>query len=159
MAILKAFRGLRPPKEIAKQLASRPYDVLNSKEARIEAEGNPYSLLHIIKPEIDLPEGIDEHAPEVYQKAKDNFAAFRENGWLVQDEEECLYIYAQTMNGKTQYGIVGGAGVDDYLNGVIKKHELTRHEKEEDRMKMVRITDANMEPVFFSYPAKPELDN
>ncbi|MBN2728548.1 MAG: DUF1015 domain-containing protein [Bacteroidales bacterium] len=159
MAILKAFRGLRPPKEIAKQLASRPYDVLNSKEARKEADGNEYSLLHIIKPEIDLPEGMDEHAPEVYQKAQSNFNAFREKGWLVQDEEEHIYIYAQTMNGKTQYGIVGCAGVDDYLNNVIKKHELTRHEKEEDRMKHVRITNANMEPVFFSYPAKPELDN
>lgn len=159
MAILKAFKGLRPPKEIAKQLASRPYDVLNSKEARIEAEGNEYSLLHIIKPEIDLPEGIDEHAPEVYHKAKDNFTAFREKGWLVQDEEEHLYIYAQTMNRKTQYGIVGGAGVDDCLNGVIKKHELTRHDKEEDRMKLIRAVNANIEPVFFSYPAKPELDN
>jgi uncharacterized protein (DUF1015 family) len=159
MAILKAFRGFRPPKEIAKQLASRPYDVLNSKEARKEADGNEYSLLHIIKPEIDLPEGMDEHAPEVYQKAQSNLNAFREKGWLVQDEEEHIYIYAQTMNGKTQYGIVGCAGVDDYLNNVIKKHELTRHEKEEDRMKHVRITNANMEPVFFSYPAKPELDN
>ncbi len=159
MAILKAFKGLRPPKEIAKQLASRPYDVLNSKEARVEAKGNEYSLLHIIKPEIDLPEGTDEHAPEVYDKAINNLNTFREKKWLVQDEEEHIYIYAQTMNGKTQYGIVGCAGVDDYLNNVIKKHELTRKEKEEDRMKMVRVTNANMEPVFFSYPAKPELDN
>ncbi|PKP02999.1 MAG: DUF1015 domain-containing protein [Bacteroidetes bacterium HGW-Bacteroidetes-6] len=159
MATLKAFKGLRPPKNIAAQVASRPYDVLNSKEARSEAEGNDYSLLHIIKPEIDLEPGIDEHLPEVYQKAQDNFAKFRENGWLVQDEKECLYIYAQTMNGKTQYGIVGGASVDDYLNNVIKKHELTRKDKEEDRMKHVRITNANMEPVFFSYPAFPELDN
>lgn len=159
MATLKAFKGLRPPKNIASQVASRPYDVLNSKEAREEAAGNEFSLLHIIKPEIDLELGIDEHLPEVYQKAHDNFAKFRENDWLVQDEKDCLYIYAQTMNGKTQYGIVGGASVDDYLNNVIKKHELTRNDKEEDRMKHVRITNANMEPVFFSYPAMPELDN
>jgi uncharacterized protein (DUF1015 family) len=158
MAILKAFRGLRPPAGIAKELASRPYDVLNSKEARAEAAGNPYSLLHIIKPEIDLPETIDEHDQKVYKKAKENLTAFRKNGWLVQDEQDCLYIYAQTMNGKTQYGIVGCAGVDDYMKGIIKKHELTRPDKEEDRMKHVRITNANMEPVFFSYPAVPELD-
>jgi uncharacterized protein (DUF1015 family) len=158
MAILKAFKGLRPPAEIAKDLASRPYDVLNSKEARIEAEGNPYSLLHIIKPEIDLPVDTDEHDPKVYEKARLNLDLFRKNGWLVQDDKARLYIYAQTMNGKTQYGIVGCAGVDDYLNGVIKKHELTRHEKEEDRMKHVRITNANMEPVFFTYPAVKEID-
>ena len=158
MAILKAFRGLRPPVDIAKELASRPYDVLNSKEARSEAEGNPFSLLHIIKPEIDLPESVDEHDQQVYDKARDNFALFRKNGWLVQDPDEFLYIYAQTMNGKTQYGIVGCAGVEDYMNGIIRKHELTRKDKEEDRMKHVRITNANMEPVFFSYPAVPELD-
>jgi len=158
MAILKPFRGLRPPKEISQKLASRPYDVLNSQEARIEAEGNPYSLLHIIKPEIDLPAGIDEHLQEVYDKARDNFQLFRDKGWLIQDAEEYLYIYAQTMNGKTQYGIVGCAGVEDYLNGIIKKHELTRKDKEEDRMKHVRITNANMEPVFFTYPAVAEID-
>jgi uncharacterized protein (DUF1015 family) len=158
MAILKAFRGLRPPKEIVKELASRPYDVLNSDEARVEARGNQYSLLHIIKPEIDLPCGIDCHAQPVYDKAKENFELFRENAWLVEDPEAYLYIYAQTMNGKTQYGIVGCAGVDDYMNGIIKKHELTRKDKEEDRMKHVRITNANMEPVFFTYPAVPELD-
>ncbi len=158
MATLKAFKGLRPPKEIAQQLASRPYDVLNSEEARKEAEGNPYSLLHIIKPEIDLPPDTNLYSEEVYNKAKENFDAFREKRWLVPDEEEYLYIYAQTMNGKTQYGIVGCASVDDYLNNVIKKHELTRPDKEEDRMKHVRITNANMEPVFFSYPAKDEID-
>ena len=158
MAILKAFRGLRPPKDIARDLASRPYDVLNSKEARIEAEGNPYSLLHIIKPEIDLPLDMDEHAPEVYEKALENFSRFQNEGYLVSDEKEYLYIYAQTMNGRTQYGLVGCAGVDDYMNGVIKKHELTRKDKEEDRMKHVRITNANMEPVFFTYRAVPELD-
>jgi uncharacterized protein (DUF1015 family) len=158
MAILKAFRGLRPPKEIVKDLASRPYDVLNSDEARVEAKGNPYSLLHIIKPEIDLPCGVDCHSQPIYDKAKENFGLFREKGWLVQDAKDNLYIYAQTMNGKTQYGIVGCAGVDDYMNGIIKKHELTRKDKEEDRMKHVRITNANMEPVFFTYPAVAEID-
>ncbi|NQT77837.1 MAG: DUF1015 domain-containing protein [Bacteroidetes bacterium] len=158
MAILRAFKGLRPPKAIAKDLASRPYDVLNSEEAREEARGNKYSLLHIIKPEIDLPETIDVHAQEVYEKAVENLNKFRENGWLVQDEEAHLYIYAQTMNGKTQFGIVGCAAVEDYMNGIIKKHELTRPDKEEDRMKHVRINSANMEPVFFSYPAVAEID-
>jgi uncharacterized protein (DUF1015 family) len=158
MAILKAFRGLRPPKEIVKDLASRPYDVLNSDEARVEAKGNPYSLLHIIKPEIDLPCGTDCHSQPIYDKAKENFLMFRDKGWLVQDQKECLYIYAQTMNGKRQYGIVGCAGVEDYMNGIIRKHELTRKDKEEDRMKHVRITNANMEPVFFTYPAVPEID-
>ena len=158
MAILKAFKGLRPPAGIAKELASRPYDVLNSNEAREEAAGNEHSLLHIIKPEIDLSPEIDVHAPEVYEKAVENFKKFRENGWLVQDDEEHLYIYAQTMYGKTQYGIVGCAAVEDYMNGIIKKHELTRPDKEEDRMKHVRINSANMEPVFFSYPAVDEID-
>jgi len=158
MAVLKAFKGLRPPKEIAKQLASRPYDVLNSEEAREEAKGNEFSLLHIIKPEIDLPEDIDHYAQEVYDKARDNFEMFRKKGWLVPDDEAYLYIYAQTMKGKTQYGLVGCAAVDDYLNNVIKKHELTRKVKEEDRMKHVRITNANMEPVFFTYPANKEID-
>lgn len=158
MAILKAFKGLRPPKDIAHLVASRPYDVLNSEEARIEAEGNPYSLLHIIKPEIDLPRGIDEHDETVYQKARDNFEMFKKNQWLIEEKHECLYIYAQTMNGKTQYGLVGCAGVEDYMKGIIKKHELTRKDKEEDRMKHVRITNANMEPVFFTYPAVKEID-
>lgn len=158
MAVLKAFKGLRPPKELAKQIASRPYDVLNSVEARIEADGNEYSLLHIIKPEIDLPESIDVHDQAVYNKAIENFKKFQKKGYLVQDDTENLYIYAQTMNGKTQYGIVGCAAVEDYMNGVIRKHELTRKDKEEDRMKHVRITDANMEPVFFTYPAVKEID-
>lgn len=158
MAILKPFKGLRPPKEISQKLASRPYDVLNSQEAREEVVGNPYSLLHIIKPEIDLPPSIDEHAQEVYDKARENFDNFQANGWLIQDNEESLYIYAQTMNGKTQYGIVGCAAVEDYMNGIIKKHELTRKDKEEDRMKHVRITNANMEPVFFTYPAVAKID-
>jgi uncharacterized protein (DUF1015 family) len=159
MAILKAFKGLRPPEKIVKDLASRPYDVLNSIEAREEAKTNKYSLLHIIKPEIDLPEDIDIHSQAVYDKAKENFEKFKNVGYLVQDEGDNLYIYAQTMNGKTQYGIVGCAAVDDYLNEIIKKHELTRPDKEEDRMKHVRITNANMEPVFFTYPAVTEIDN
>jgi uncharacterized protein (DUF1015 family) len=158
MAILKAFKGLRPPVTIVQELASRPYDVLNSKEAREEAKGNDYSLLHIIKPEIDLPIDMDEHDQAVYEKAKENFLKFKSNKWLNEDEKEKLYIYAQTMDGRTQYGIVGCAGVEDYLNGIIKKHELTRKDKEEDRMKHVRITNANMEPVFFTYPAVKEID-
>lgn len=158
MAVLKAFKGLRPPVEIAKDVASRPYDVLNSEEARLEAKGNEYSLLHIIKPEIDLPESIDIHSQPVYDKAKENFELFKNKGYLISDKDEHLYIYAQTMFGKTQYGIVGCASVDDYMNGIIKKHELTRKDKEEDRMNHVRITNANMEPVFFSYPAEAEID-
>jgi uncharacterized protein (DUF1015 family) len=159
MAILRAFKGLRPPAGIAKDLASRPYDVLNSSEARIEAKGNDYSLLHIIKPEIDLPAELDEHDQAVYNKAKDNLMKFKTNKWLVQDDSPKLYIYAQTMDGRTQYGIVGCAGVEDYMKGIIKKHELTRKDKEEDRMKHVRITNANMEPVFFAYPAVKEIDD
>jgi len=159
MATLKAFKGLRPPKSIVKQLASRPYDVLNSEEARQEANDNPYSLLHIIKPEIDLPEDIDIHSQPVYDMAKSNLEEFKSQGWLVADQDESLYIYGQTMFGKTQYGIVGCASVDDYMNNVIKKHELTRPDKEEDRMKHVRITNANMEPVFFSYPAVEAIDD
>jgi uncharacterized protein (DUF1015 family) len=158
MAILKPFKGIRPPKQFAKEVASRPYDVLNSEEARVEADGNPKTLLHIIKPEIDFPSGTDEHTEPVYQKAVENFEKFKENGWLVQDDNECLYIYAQTMDGRTQYGIVGCSSVEDYLTGVIKKHELTRPDKEEDRMKHVRNTNANIEPVFFSFPAVEELD-
>ncbi|MEI6696242.1 MAG: DUF1015 family protein [Bacteroidota bacterium] len=158
MAILKAFKGLRPPHAIAQALASRPYDVLNSMEARVEANGNDYSLLHIIKPEIDLPLGLDEHDVSVYEKAKENFLKFQNNHWLVKEEKEKLYIYAQTMDGRTQYGIVGCAAVEDYLKGIIKKHELTRKDKEEDRMKHVRTTNANMEPVFFTYPAVKEID-
>ncbi len=158
MAILKAFKGYRPPQNIVKELASRPYDVLNSVEARKEVSGNDYSLLHIIKPEVDLAENVNLYSEQVYNKAKENFEKFKTNNWLVQDGEEYLYIYAQTMFGKTQYGIVGCASVDDYMNNVIKKHELTRPDKEEDRMKHVRITNANMEPVFFSYPAVAEID-
>ncbi len=158
MAILKAFKGLRPPAEIVKQLASRPYDVLNSDEARIEAEGNPKSLLHVTKAEIDLPENVDVHGKEVYDKVVENFTSFIENGWLIQDADEKLYVYAQTMNGRTQYGIVGCTSIEDYFNNNIKKHELTRKDKEEDRMIHVRITNANVEPVFFSYPANKGID-
>jgi len=158
MAILKAFKGLRPPVEIVKQLASRPYDVLNSEEARLEAKDNPYSLLRITKAEIDLPAGVDVHGEEVYNKVVENFTEFRNNKWLVQDKEDKLYIYAQTMNGRTQYGIVGCTSIEDYFNNKIKKHELTRKDKEEDRMIHVRITNANVEPVFFSYPANSSID-
>lgn len=158
MAIIKPFKGIRPPKELVEQVASRPYDVLNSEEAREEAKGNEKSLYHIIKPEIDFPAGTDEHDPKVYEKAAENFQMFQDKGWLVQDGKENYYVYAQTMNGKTQYGLVVGAYVPDYMNGVIKKHELTRRDKEEDRMKHVRVNNANIEPVFFAYPANAELD-
>lgn len=158
MATIKPFKGFRPPQDLVEQVASRPYDVLNSEEARQEAAGNEKSLYHIIKPEIDFPEGTDEHDPRVYQKAAENFQRFQDNGWLVQDEQEAYYVYAQTMNGKTQYGLVVGAYVPDYLNGTIKKHELTRRDKEEDRMKHVRVNNANLEPVFFAYPDDAELD-
>ncbi len=158
MAKVKPFKGLRPPKQLIEVVASRPYDVLSSEEARREAEGNEKSLYHIIKPEIDFAPGTDEHAPEVYEKAVENFHTFQEKGWLVQDEKENYYVYAQTMNGRTQYGLVVAANVEDYLSGVIKKHELTRRDKEEDRMKHVRNSNANIEPVFFSYPDNEELD-
>ena len=158
MATIKPFKGLRPPQELVEKIVSRPYDVLNSEEARAEAQGNEMSLYHIIKPEIDFPEGTDEHDPRVYQKAADNFRMFQERGWLVQDKEAYYYIYAQTMNGKTQYGLVVGAYVPDYMNGIIKKHELTRRDKEEDRMKHVRVCNANIEPVFFAYPDNRTLD-
>lgn len=158
MATIKPFKGIRPPQNLVERVASRPYDVLNSAEARTEAEGNEMSLYRIIRPEIDFPVGTDEHEPQVYDKAAENFALFRRNGWLVQDEEESYYVYAQTMNGKTQYGLVVGAYVDDYLNGVIKKHELTRRDKEEDRMKHVRVNNANIEPVFFAYPSNAEVN-
>ncbi|MBF1379578.1 MAG: DUF1015 domain-containing protein [Porphyromonas sp.] len=158
MATIKPFKGIRPPQNLVERVASRPYDVLNSAEARAEAEGNEMSLYRIIRPEIDFPVGTDEHEPQVYDKAAENFALFRRNGWLVQDEEESYYVYAQTMTGKTQYGLVVGAYVDDYLNGVIKKHELTRRDKEEDRMKHVRVNNANIEPVFFAYPSNAEVN-
>ncbi|MDE6612388.1 MAG: DUF1015 domain-containing protein [Muribaculaceae bacterium] len=158
MAKVKPFRGIRPPREIVTEVASRPYDVLNSEEARTEAEGNPRSLYHIIKPEIDFAPGTDEHAPEVYDKAVENFRSFRERGWLVQDNTDHYYIYAQTMDGRTQYGIVVAASVEDYMQGRIKKHELTRRDKEEDRMKHVRVNNANIEPVFFAFPDNEELE-
>ncbi|MDI3544888.1 MAG: hypothetical protein PWQ43_620 [Rikenellaceae bacterium] len=159
MAIFRPFKALRPLKNIADKVAAKPYDVINTQEARKEAEGNPYSLLHITRAEIDLPVGTDEHDPRVYEKAKENFQKFIENKLLLPDEEAYFYIYAQTMWGKTQYGIVGCASIDDYFNNVIKKHELTRRDKEEDRMKHVRVTNANVEPVFFAYKSLAELDN
>ena len=159
MATIKPFRGIRPPKELVELVASRPYDVLNSEEARLEAHGNEKSLYHIIKPEIDFPKGTDEHDACVYEKAAANFQMFQDKGWLKQDEKEHYYVYAQTMNGRTQYGLCVAAYVDDYMTGKIKKHELTRRDKEEDRMKHVRVNNANIEPVFFAYPHKDELDS
>lgn len=159
MAKIKPFKGVRPPKDLVTQVASRPYDVLNSEEARVEAEGNEKSLYHIIKPEIDFAPGTDEHDSYVYDKAVENFNMFQNKGWLVQDEKEHYYIYAQTMNGRTQYGFVVAANVDDYMQGRIKKHELTRRDKEEDRMKHVRINNANIEPVFFAFPDNEALES
>ncbi|MDE5713632.1 MAG: DUF1015 domain-containing protein, partial [Muribaculaceae bacterium] len=158
MAKVKPFRGVRPPKELVEEVVSRPYDVLNSEEARTEAEGNPKSLYHIIKPEIDFEPGTDEHDPKVYDKAVENFKKFQQEGWLVQDGKENYYIYAQTMEGRTQYGFVVGAWVNDYMEGRIKKHELTRRDKEEDRMKHVRVNNANIEPVFFAFPDNDALE-
>lgn len=158
MILIKPFKGVRPPKQYVQEVASRPYDVLNSDEAREEAKGNEKSLYRIIKPEIDFPVGKDEHDADVYLKAAENFRMFQDKGWLVQDEQEMYYVYAQTMNGKTQYGLVVGVYVEDYMSGKIKKHELTLRVKEEDRMKHVRVNDANIEPVFFAYPHNDELD-
>lgn len=158
MAKVKPFKGVRPPKALVEEVVSRPYDVLNSEEARAEAEGNPKSLYHIIKPEIDFEPGTDEHDPRVYEKAAQNFKMFQEKGWLVQDDKEKYYIYAQTMDGRTQYGFAVAAWVDDYMEGRIKKHELTRRDKEEDRMKHVRVNNANIEPVFFAFPDNARLE-
>ncbi|MFW5757587.1 MAG: DUF1015 domain-containing protein [Bacteroidota bacterium] len=158
MAIFKPFKGFRPPKDIAKQLASRPYDVINSEEARLEVKNNPYSFLRVVKPEVELDPDMDIYHPKVYQKAKENLQKFIGNGWLKQDQSKNFYLYAQSWRGKKQFGIVGCAGVQDYIDGVIKKHELTRPDKEEDRMKHVRATNANAEPVFFSYHAVKEID-
>lgn len=153
---IKPFAGVRPPKDLAQQVASRPYDVLNSVEAKQEA--GEKSLLHIIKPEIDFDPIADEHSQAVYDKAVENFKLWQERGWLVQDQKEMYYIYAQTMDGRTQYGLVAAANVDDYMSGKIKKHELTRKDKEDDRMIHVRIQNANIEPVFFAYPDVDEMN-
>ncbi|MEO1212452.1 MAG: DUF1015 family protein [Bacteroidota bacterium] len=159
MAIIKAFAGFRPKAEKAKDVASRPYDVLNSQEARDEVKGNPDSFLYVVKPEIDLPEDINPYDDKVYEKGRDNFSRLVESGAFFQDEQECLYIYRQEMDGKFQSGILAAAAVSDYLDGVIKKHELTRPVKEEDRKKHVRVSGMNAEPVFFAYPAVKELDD
>ena len=159
MAIVKPFKGIRPPKELVEKVESRPYDVLDSEEARAEAGDNEMSLYRIIKPEINFEPGTSEYDPRVYEKAAENFQMFQDKGWLKQDDKEQYYIYAQTMNGKTQYGLVVGAYVDDYMTGVIKKHELTRRDKEEDRMKHVRVNNANIEPVFFAYPDNKVLND
>ncbi len=158
MATIRPFKALRPPKDLVEQVESRPYDVLDSEEARSEAGDNEKSLYHIIKPEIDFPVGTSEYDPRVYEQATRNFRRFQQEGWLVEDPQAMYYIYAQTMNGKTQHGLVVAAAVKDYMTGVIKKHELTRRDKEEDRMKHVRATRANMEPVFFAYPDNPVID-
>ncbi len=158
MAIIKPFKGLRPPKKHAENVASLPYDVMNSEEAAEMAAGKEQSLLHITRAEIDCDKGVDIHSETVYNKAVENFKKFQEEEFLVQEEQACYYIYAQTMDGRTQYGIVGAAACADYENGVIKKHELTRPEKEEDRMILTRYLNANIEPVFFSYKAVPEID-
>ncbi|HLW07026.1 MAG TPA: DUF1015 family protein [Marinilabiliaceae bacterium] len=158
MAIVKPFKGLRPPKEIAQKLSCLPYDVMSSEEAAKMAEGNKYSLLRITRAEITCKNGIDVHSEEVYKKSVENFHAFQNNGWLVKDDDSRFYIYAQTMNHRTQYGIVGAAACSDYFDGIIKKHELTRPVKEEDRMIHIRMNNANIEPVFFSYKAVPEID-
>ena len=157
MAKVKPFKGIRPPKELIEKVASRPYDVLNSEEARAEAGDNEMSLYHIIKPEIDFVPGTDEHDDRVYDKAVENFRKFRDNGWLIQGPDEHYYIYAQTMDGRTQYGIVLAANVNDYVNGVIKKHELTRRDKEDDRMRHVKVNNANIEPVFLAFPDNAAL--
>jgi uncharacterized protein (DUF1015 family) len=158
MAVVKPFRGLRPPSALVKDLACLPYDVMNTDEARKMSRGKECSLLHITRSEIDLPSNVDTHSDIVYNKSVDNFRKWQRNGWLVQDDSPHFYIYAQTMKGRTQYGIVGCASVDDYLNGIIRKHELTRPDKEQDRMVHVRVNDANIEPVFFTYPAVKEID-
>ena len=159
MANVKPFRGVRPPKEYVEKVASKPYDVLSSEEARAEAGDNEMCLYHIIKPEIDFEPGTGEHEPKVYDKAVENFKKFQDKGWLVQDTEDCYYIYAQTMDGRTQYGFVVGASVEDYLTGRIKKHELTRREKEADRMHHIEINNANIEPVFLAFPDNRILED
>jgi uncharacterized protein (DUF1015 family) len=158
MAKIKPFRGIRPPKNLIEKVACLPYDVMNSEEARKMAEGNPYSLLHITKAEIDFPAGFDEHSDEIYSRSRENFIKFQKEGILLQDKDECYYIYGQTMEGRTQYGLVAAANVDDYLDGIIKKHELTRPDKEEDRMINIRYNNANIEPVFFAFPKNHSLD-
>lgn len=156
MVKIKSFKGIRPPKELVKEIAARPYDVLNSAEA--QAEAGEKSLLHITKPEIDFNPIIDEHSREAYDKAVENFRKWKQKGWLVQDKKESYYIYAQTMEGRTQYGLVACCHYEDYMEGRIKKHELTRPDKEEDRMIHIRLQNANIEPVFFAYPAQHEMD-
>lgn len=159
MAILKPFKGIRPKKELVKNIACRPYDVLNEKEARIETKGDKNSFYHVIKPEIDFPDDFDHYSPEIYKKGKENFERMLREGIFFQDDKDYYYIYAQTMGGRKQYGIVGCAAVDDYVNDVIKKHELTRPDKEEDRKNHVRVSGLNYEPVFFAYPQVKALDD
>lgn len=159
MSIFKPFKGFRPKKEHIDKIASRPYDVLNSAEAKIEVAGNPHSFLHVVKPEVDLPDDIDLHSEELYNKAKSNLQKLIDDGMFAQDGKPMYYVYAQTMNGKRQYGLVGCSGIEDYANNIIKKHEFTRPDKEEDRMNHVRYTNANAEPVFFAYKDHQEVDS
>ncbi len=158
MAVIRAFRGFRPRQELAARIASRPYDVLSSDEAREEVKGNPYSFLHVVKPEVDLPVETDPYADRVYERGRANLEKMISEGILSRDEAPCLYVYAQTMEGKTQYGLVGCASVQDYLDNVIRKHELTRPDKEEDRKQHIRISGFHAEPVFFAYPDHREID-
>ncbi|MBN1158151.1 MAG: DUF1015 domain-containing protein [Bacteroidales bacterium] len=158
MVKIKAFRGFRPDQDLAGKIACRPYDVLSSAEALAESAGNPYSYYHVIKSEIDLPPGTDPYSPEVYEQAKNTLYRFIDEGILIQDALPCLYIYAQTMWGRTQYGLVACAAVSDYLGNVIKKHELTRPDKETDRKTHIQVTGFNTEPVFFAYSDHNEID-
>ncbi|HJV35542.1 DUF1015 domain-containing protein [Geomonas sp.] len=157
MAFIKPFRGVRPQKELAEQVAALPYDVMNTEEAMEMAAGNEFSFLHISRPEIDLPAGTDVHSDIVYQKGHDNLAAMLSKGVLLQDEGDCYYVYRQKMAGLTQTGLVVCAGVDDYQTGAIKKHELTRADKEEDRVRHIDLLNANDEPVFYTYRNHPEI--
>ncbi len=158
MAIIKPFKGYKPKKEIVQQLASRPYDVISSEEARELVKDNPHSFLHVVKPEVDLPVNIDVHSTIVYEKGKENLEKLLKNGTFVQDQNPCYYIYAQTFMGKTQYGLVGCAAVEDYEQNVIKIHELTRPDKEDDRVAHINVTNFNAEPVFFTYPDNNNID-
>lgn len=158
MSVIRSFKALRPAKEYAAQVAALPYDVMNSEEARIKVQGNPYSFLHIDKAEIDLPENTYLYSDEVYKKAADNLKKLENDGICVQDSKNQLYIYRQVMGNNCQTGIVGCASVDDYMNGVIKRHELTRADKEEDRIRHVDTCDANTGPIFLAYRRNSTVD-
>jgi uncharacterized protein (DUF1015 family) len=158
MATVRPFKAFRPKPEFAGDVAAKPYDVLSSEEARLEAQGNPLSFLHVGKPEIDLDPSIDHYDARVYAKGKENLQKLIERKVLVEDPAPYLYVYAQTMEGRTQYGIVGCASVEEYLNDTIRKHELTRHDKEEDRCNHVRVTNSHSGPIFLTYPDDTAID-